>query len=1855
MAEEGKVLHQQEFIEGLLNPEYIQSIYDPLEATGNLSISIYESVDSPPREDVLKGITPFMTLNDIKLAIYDLINVNPDYIFIGISSFIKNRFSTFEYGWSDPLNPEKSFVLASPIDLIKSGKPDTRFIEGSGVRRILRRQERDRMTFESSFLKGGKAPPHLHVYLYNVLEAAIPGERPLGEHSWNGYLYPYFPNLSVDSVKPADKTFDTRLRGFRYKRDFYKKLQTILEPSASTSLFPLTLTGIRFLRIHYIKPVAISGIESIFYNAPVNNVRPYMRLLPVEGTPISKLHMIDDKPNIEDPRLLLQWGQERIITPDRDSAFVKILLRKRSGTISPLYCTLRLLDDGTADITIEPPKGVRKLDPRSELDNLSKTIQSALEGFPYLDQVPKLSNGMFIFGLNLKGVATPLTTASLREKLPIFSSIFQEIPALPGETPLLMLRYKLISNFTNEDRIQSFITQIMNRKLLHGDTNYSDIVTLVAEDFDIDESVARKYVADRLRGANDVRPTLLADGDPYSIQSNPGIDIGIFAQHPFYSFHLYRVESSETLERIITFLSVLFSCPAESLNVPKAAVKDVVLSEKHEEDAFENVNGENAFENVDEEDVFENVDGENAFENVDAEKAPENVNGDERFEDLMFDAAEGATLEEEFANANAANFPAAEGDGAGPLETHEEVDENDEEADETARLEMTRKQFRDDFEPPATTAKLLPPAKAAPVPVTASVAASASVTSAASSAAKGFEKYFSDKLKDADRKLFDFHKTHPALSNYVTQCQSNLMRQPAVLTGDQFEQMVKEYDDVLKSKEISFFVFPLSKDAKKEPYNPGTKEYYTLMKYGTSDRNENYYLCCKYFCTRDNLLVREAELRGTKLRRPVPLADGTFRTTKRGEDKASGFLGTCPFCEGEVIKNRRFPGVNETIIERNIKAGTVDKRHEYIRFLKKTNHPDGFYLPCCFIEDQPVRVGDPAFPEATSRRAPTIGSMIKEEENSESETESSTTTLVPKKQVIHYEEVMFAAHTAYIVGSEKLPLEGIVKKYKKIRQGGKDVRGPPKLSDPQIGLLVPELNSYFSQDSIELVSRTFNPQKLKSGAQGFLRIGVENSSRSMNDSFLSAVAPFFGRNSAASMKALLEDIIQPNIFTALNYGNLLLEMHKPKGNIPAAERPPVDDNLKGWAKTMLNVPKIKTNNEELIIRTYTSYTNFINWLKSDETAKEPRHFVNLFAQPGILETGLGRIAETGQPLEPGKRPGIIFIVLDLLKNGEVKVRCPQYPMNSELYSKSDIGFLFHHYSGIWEPIFHVDNRAPAERTFNSYSLVFSNSHISKWPKIVQDRVKEFTNQCKSVTGGKGFYTSFSGISSKKCVGITALKQRLAPLKVYGTIRDSYNHIAAVVYKTENDTLVPVPAVDDGLSSLILEGVLILDWDDFTPAPIDQIVAFYTKYIYPHYIEQYKITTQIKSLGSQKIEAAQLQNGIYIPISPAAEGFNVGLPVEDVAEMEWSINRKIIMGEEVVTPLPGGEEQIKAKQMTEIYEHLRLTFSNWLHTQADGGTIRNVLEETIYRHDIPLFEKRKRLEILLSSTLESWIAEDNEDAEQSASLLRVDCTLRPKDECNGQCKWASTDKCLIHVPTSDSEKASASYILLQRLIEELLRFGGKRKQLFDQKVSQLAILDGPIRKGDQYIIPEKSSVWTDLLRLEWSQINSAAPVYLEEMSSIIPSNPVDHAISHLPGSLKTLLGAEDPLTSLLFLYPSATHTILPFLTLLNVSPSDVKIDEMAKEMNDVDVSNLLRKIKMPVVQIDLRLDPPTIIAKQPQKDLVQGYPIFVLRNDYPISLLVRDPENPMILAAPEIPVALSQIIKGSTKIFIKIGA
>jgi len=1856
---------QEKFLKSILECKPLGTLHKTIST--NLTLLIHETPGTPPREQKLRGIFPFMTINDIKLAIYAAMDMAddalPDFTFLGRPGFLKTQMLPVDYSWLNTLNPEESFVLSIPDELVGEKKPhDVRFVETSGERRIVGIHRRERMTLETMF---PNKTPVLHVYFYKSLEAYFPGQKPIGERDWNGRLYPYFPSLSIQSTAPTAQYMEKvkrQLRGFAHRRQLFVKLEEILQSNAP--LVPVIMSAVRYLRMSYAKPETIPGIEAMFYEIPVNNLRPYMRLIPAEGTAISKVHMIGDMPNLEDPRLLLQWYQERSATPERDFAIAKILLRRASKNITPLYCTMRLLDDGTADITIEPPKGVRKLDPRSELNTLPEIIQANLQGFPYLKTTPTLTNGMFVFGIHMKDTdAGSFTADILREKVEGLSAIFQEIPPMSGEKPLLMLRYKLVNNFMREDRIHTFLSQVLHRKMIRGDSVYSDLVDRVANEFQMDVADAKKRVADKLKQSGDVI-LVSEETKEYALNANPGTDIAIFQQHPFYSIHLYRVDSIESLERIITFVAMLFSIGDADL--PKGVdTEEVTDTEEEEGEEEEEEEDEDEDEDEDEEededeDQEEEEEGTEEAAPAQAENqvyvAPDDV--PTYYDDFFFGSS---ALEEEGREeaAEDAEEAAIEGEPivtepavTEPAVTKPAVTEPAIVAEPVVVVEEpSKKKFS--FKKGATAA---PPASA--------VVEAAPV--ATEPQQKSFDTYFSSKLKDADRRLFDFTKTHPSLTKYVTRCASNLMRQPAVLSEDKFEHMRREYKDLLESGKMVLYVFPLDKDKAKEPYtHKPDVEYYSVMRYGTSEQNQNYYLCCRFFCTRDEILVREVELRGDRLRRAVKQADGTFRTTKKPN--------TCPFCEGEVIVNRSYPGINQTIIERIPKAGTETSRHLYINFLRTTNHPEGYELPCCFLEDQPIRVGDKGFPDA----APAVSQVARKHADALEAVDEGDKGVqeTHETDLLLYEEVLFKAKFAYIVGVEKLPLDGPIRKTHKVRDQETAVAKAAKITFPQIGLPPVQLNAYFSQDPIDLVSRTFNPQKLKPDAQGFLRVGVENRSPYINDSFLAAVAPFFGKSSSDTMKALIADIVQPRLFLSLNYGNLALEMYK-----SSSKRPEMNEALKRWAKDMLQIKRVTTNNEELVIRAYMSYERFQMWLESPDTKKEYRQFAHLFLQPGIFKTGVRRTIEGGEIVTEHSRAGVVFIIIDVLKSGEIRVRCPPYPVSKEMFVASEIGFLFHHYSGIWEPLFYVDNRAPGDRDLTTFNLLFSAKSTSL-PKIVQDRLDEFTNQCQT-TSGKGVFTSIAGVLSTKLVGINSLTNQLKDvpgISYHGNIRDSYNHLVGVVYKLADNKLVAVPVVDDGYCIPYSNGVLILDWDDFDPAPALDVINFYNAHIIPKYPAQYSIMRAIKSRGSAQIVAVQLANMVYVPVGHGSlEGIQFPDPQSpvEIQEMEWTINRKIVR--ETANIVPGEENRLRLKEFTEVYEHLRIRFSNWLHSVEDGGEFRDVIEDIIFRRDIPLFEKRKRMELILMPIMEEWISESDEDKPRQASLLRVDCFLRPHGECGGVCTWKEdANKCLIHAPKSspvEGTTASGGEVLMARLIDELLRYAGKRNQIFEQRVSQLAQIDAPIRDKDQFIIPEKSATWTELMRSDWAKDISEKPIFLEEMSQAAPvateaapvateAAPVAteatdavaaDAVAAIaqPEELKVILGEGG---ERLHLYPSPTGNFTPFLALIGVSTADIGIGEDALKLDATTISAIVRRTGKPVIQINITPDieaAEKVIAVQGQRDKGLGYPVLIIHEGYPPCILVTNPEEPALLERKDLTKNLEEILKSAKKVFIK---
>jgi hypothetical protein len=1871
-----------EFLKKVLYPSALPSLREGL-PEGQITVMLHTARGAEPREIILRDMFPFMTLQDIKLALYLALGKDdaaiPEFVYLAThgaspgKTYMGGRTAPVDFTWDDPGAPKGAMYLNFPPFELAAGAivADKRFVDDRGERRIIEPLRRERLTIEDSLFKRGQTigetpfMPTLHAYLYRDVSAAVEGDRPIGASTWNGRLRPFFPFLSA-TTQPDIAEYRTRTQRlatiFKRRQQFAARLETLLEEG--TALLPLTLTSVRLLRLTWSAKKDIPGIEAQFYEAAVSERRPFMRLIPTEGTGISKVYLKDGKtPDIADPQLLLNWAQTRSPTSEQDFAFAKILLRSRVSNLPPLYATLRLFNDGSADAIVEPPRGIRKLDPRGELGNYGALLLEGLDGLPHLKGMPEIGHAGLVLGVTLPRDPTKaLTQTTVRKRLPPFSAFFQEIAPLPGERPIIALRYKLVSNFVTEDRVQAFISQVKNRQLVQGEGDTLKLVQLVADEFQLDMDEARRRVGQKME--NDSEAALVVpETKDYMLQYNPGIDVSIYAQHPLYTFHLYRVNSLENLQRVVTLLSLLISAKPEELSAGAAAAAELRTAEAAEAAAGNAAPGAAFPEAAESEAAAENefqILGENEAE---AEGSPPAL-GQQAAPGSDMAAADAAGIEGMGMGYD--DFGEYGGEDVDPY-GFGEVPANAQTLEEEAAAAEAAKAARQQGTPfleeaPATQAAA--PA-AAPVPAlpkgsvealrqrveAAAVAPQEEMQEAAeeepatAEPAGSFATYFIRKLQEADRALFSYTPSaaHPSLKRYVSMCQPTYGRQPAVMNEARFQAMREEYEE----DNIAFYVYPLQPG---EPTPKGVveRDYFTVLRYGTTKENQNYYICSRYYCTRDEIIILERDLDGTAMRRP------------KGAAKKAG---ECPFCRGTVIKNKRFPGPNETILEREI-ARAGSRRHLYIRMLGKTPHPGGFHLPCCFIDDIPVKFSSPAFekyrnlgmpppPKEKVAAGPAAEALLEAEEQEEAEIEP---TIGPRDEagypILDYYVTLASITRKYIVGGEKMPLEvGII-----AREAGKETRG-----EAQIGLLPPELDSYFDQDPTRLVSRSFNPQRINPGGQGFLRIGVENRMRYKNDSFLAAVAPYFMKNTAQQMKQLLDEKISPRVFLALNYGNMAIEFYDPTGE---GVKPLPPEQLKAWASDELDIDKHQEN-EQALQRAYMSYETFRRWLFSKETKKEFRHFALFFAQSSLMR-------------RPGS-PGISFIVLDMRRDGKLSVRCPPYGLNADLMATNDVAFLLHHWSGVWEPIFYVDNRAPEARGIDLFTLIFQFSAQGQWPPIVRQRVQEYITQCNS--GARAVYTDQSDMNPYAMIPASVVKRVMFAdrrVTLEGVMRDSYNHIAALLYKERaapEAGYYPIPVVDDG--ELFTNKQIFLDWDDpaFTRAPIDRVLAFYKTFveekfrIYPGFSP----VRIVKSRSSQMIEAVQLRNGLYVPCAPPsseeARAALVGQPLIEVGEMEWEINHEISLGTGE-TEFPGEKDALAVAEFQEIFEHLRLTFSNWLAGNPNGKQFREQLEAVIFSRRLPLYEKRKRLEILLMKPIMGWITTDNlpEDKERKkrVSLLRVDCRLRDEKGCDGRCVWrrgaaaadaagAKEGRCLIHSPEETrlgerEDLVSAPRVLLLRLIEELLRYGERRRQLLSQEVHQMATLERPIvlpaagtPGGKQKIFPEKSTAWFELLRLEWAKKPDEKPIFAEEMSrdaEVAEPLAAEDPATALPATLITLLGgAADPKIGALRLLRAPFPALL---TIMGINATQLSVNEDTASLERAQLLELTRMTGRIIVQINIAVDPPTVSANKPFRIAYPTVPAFVVTSEGP-ALIVLDPAKPELLKREDMPAGLLDIV------------
>lgn len=1789
------------FFKDFFKPQFVSSFSENFPA---IRIVLFSSPTAQPQSFTLKTF-PFMTVYDLKVMIYQTLgkqaSAHPHFQSLmapypleeADPLVIAEEYTPLDFVWTKVENQQTELItLPNPFAQASADQPNRSFTTDTGKKNTPF-EDRYRVCLEDIIPRiYEESEPLFHLFLYKDVLPLMNEELRASEREWAGRIEPYFPELSLqqdastlsasrsEQIKIQDKYVSTTL-------ELLNNLEEILE-SGTVPLLELVLIGVKFIRFVWSRPEEkVSELENLFYELPATHERPFIRMLPGGATAVSKLRMqsMIKIPDISDPRLLLQWATEENPFPTKDFVFMKTMIRPEIGTQPSLYGTLRLFHDRSADFIILPPKQLRFLDPRVDLGSLGSLMMKSFEGIYIQGKHPDIGEATVICGIKPPMKSKTLTYKAIKERLKAFAPFFQEISPLSGEQPLIMLRYKAVSNFLTEDRVFSFLTQLASRRTLRGNIPITELVVAVEQEFQLTRDQAKEITTQWFNnhGAiEDIEP----EQKNYILVNNPGTDIAIFAQQSYYTLHIYRITSSALLHRLATIFSLLLSAKDDDLKLPEnivrqyeeannavsvqassKAVLDTRLVEGEEQ--FESDEGRDGIvegpatptsiqsekNTVEQPDEIESADqggiwsqfmmggpvedgeqgngqlGEGDFLNLGGEEENEAANNYNENVEKVVAASSKANQQQVMASIRTS---------AAPQPQQQELVFNDDEEEEEETLPGKKKKL-------------------------------------------SYAKYVIRKLQEADQRLF-LYPTEVGgrkVKKYVTGCQATESRQPYVLNQEQFDAMKEIYAE----DPVYFMVY----GEKNDPPPAEGEEVYTVLKYGTNPARPNYYLCCPYFCTKDYIMIREVEFK----------ASGEVRGKQKAKD-------SCPFCGGLEIRNLKKPSPNETVIRRRVSTKD-NKQHLYVGFLTgDTNHPEGFYLPCCFKEDYPLQPSD--------RRFKHLQEQIEEEKDAEADQVVDTTAGVP---VVSYQITIERAYKKYIVGPEKFPLK------------------ISPVDGPQIGLLPEVLDKYFAQNPQMFVSREYNKMELLPNAQAFLRVGVENRSPFLKDSFFSAVAPYLQfRNNAAAVKARILEVVRPRIFTFLNYGNMVLEFYDP------GDAPPADNILRSWAQNELQI-EMKPTNKEALVRLWKSFHRFEGImssrdLTSEESFKQYRTFAQLFALPGLITPR-----------------GVLLIVLDVNEKNELSVRCPPFGFNTEQYSSSDVAFIMHHHSGVWEPIFYSDNRlVPGMEPTHKSDMTFQRALVAAWPKIVSQRVQEFENQCQGI--GRGIYTSSSFIDPMSMISVSRAIQMLAEGPT-GIVRDAYNHIAALTFKARGTKgLVSLPVVDDEV--IAPTKFIYLDWDDYEPAPMDIVLEYYAENFYKIFslYPGYRISRRIKSSGSNEYVALKLKNGLYIPCAPPrSEDAVAMLKTEFVDEMEWKYNRDIVFdkGSSIKEILTAEENE-----MEEIFQHLRLTFSNWFSGSSVDNASRQQIKDIIDTPKLPLFEKRKRLEILLGSTILSWMNTTIEPTGEMSSIVRVDCTLKTSQpSCSGRCVWRQagqegTGACYLHSPKEfrlGGRRVNGPRLLMYRLIEELLRFPDRKRELLQKGVSSLVDLKDAVQIGDQYILPESSVAWYDLLRLDWIREAKEKKMYYEEMSrkqeeaveeaveeegeaealrtqetpSSIRSNESQPEIisEALPDTLQAIFGADDPKTKSLYLLEAKGEEppLLIYLQQLGTSPEELGLPEDISALPKEAVRRLAKFAEQPIIQINILKDPPEVLAYAPTRKQRSSIPfILIITEDGP---------------------------------------
>lgn len=1623
-------------------------------------------------------VYPFDTLYSVKQRISLHHNGDrtwlPNYLFLAEQTDAEDQWKTLEFVW--PF----SATLADPFSV--KGIPDSRLMMGD-QRKVIFPKIFSGITLEQ-LTEGAKEISAIHVW--NLSD--IVSELNVTDAVFGGFCQLYFPGLTSPleldvfqknaALTATEKEIFEVLEKYHEVRDQrFQILETCLKQLQATGP---TLYELRSCRFQLAPLSNFESLEILFYETQTSPQIPFMRYFsPNPKTqPILKLaSTASGIPLITDTKLLRALLSDQPATELGAVLLLKWPVQHPRVPLGTCW-TLRAFEDRSAEILL--------MAPRKDAPITASVAEAAFRALPhFLNATPwnsvdiplRLTEFTGVYEYTVANEVRKFSRAELRERADPFMNLFHEEKHVTGESSVISLRWKAVSNFQEETNpIMNYITHVYLRS---GSADNENQVLAIAANITKEFGVPPEEAADALKKWILNRQDFVSVHPTDPSKSIPKYSVGALVslyntKYAKYYFQVAGVESEMDLTRILSMMEVWVSNTSDVLT-PSLKKKE---AEKLEAAVAE---------------------VEEATQPAIEQPEPV-IEYDPTLDMMMLEAS--------------AMWDMTMGMNMGESQMSQNAEPNLAAQQQEAQLPQMQI-----AETAATEESLaIPRDISLPVPI------------APDEIMKDKDSLDSIKqLKRVDKDLFDYSDSkEKRVAVYSRSCQRNANRQPNVMNPQSYQKARSFYKESVNWVEVPLspkdslavylanktreermkyanrqkkteeevvnmekralsLGFPLKNNESVRPIQSEefegllkaqkAKPLWLVVRTGSDLSKPNYYICAEYWCARDDLPLLEAEFKGT--------------LSRAGETKAAN---TCPFCGGKTIEDARKPGPGQTVLHRGKYGAGVAI---YAGFLSGLIHPRKFALPCCFLS--PDNITPPQDSEEIPR--PLVDLPLLQQEAAQQNAAEAAANAAADAEEVAIGPSQLSLFDVFAIARVRLnyrpdkfkfltqnPAAGdayrILEKENKIEVRARRIlrayileadRFPLELG--KVGIPPAAIDTFLGQNRKQyLDTAKYGEINTHPDVQGsaFFRLGLGVTQREpgrMISQLMAFVQFAVGQivppvalpltaEQATSTMFGTQEAEAFHAFQQVNYGSLMTEFADPHRDIS-------EPLFEEWCQ---KVGMTGANQRAFALHAYKAWHNFRDYVLDETETKDWSIFEHMFATRGLF-------SHTGVL--------ILRITVDAETGKHVVLHCPRFGVSPRSQQvKPPLLVLYEDpQTRLCEPMIF----------YHGPEILFgvldpNSSDFSLLPPELRSAFAGFYADFLNPKEGCGrpsppLHPWMSELDQGSLPRLGSLLGSLerAHLEAKWLIRDrTFRLVGLAASPSGQEEVFYIPVVDDGEVDISLP--TRYDMDSVPRPGLQQLLTFLLgpsgsnkKQGFAETFEGFR--PKYLRMQRDSLAALECANGCVLPFKP--------LPLSgSVPHVAFSALKKapvtpidILPGEEDLHVLGPASTSAQAairvltanpeEMLEDAYQHLRLSVGRWMAATQEGAAVRKQIEGLrSARRRLPLFELRKRADLLLFPYVSQFIhSKGDPRTDSTSSMLRRDCLqIQKEGECGGACSW-SEGRCLIHA-AGTPRYVNPAYVLSARLVDELLRTHAEAMQILNNRVSRLQIPKGTQKSEGQ---------------------------------------------------------------------------------------------------------------------------------------------------------------------------------------------